>query len=55
MRKKDASTSQEKVAVQSDRKEKENCTATELSKNLNEAVQKSLVKKSADEAKSSPI
>ncbi len=50
----DASKSQEKVAIQADKKEKENSTATELSKNLNEAVQKSLVKSSSDEAQSSP-
>jgi hypothetical protein len=50
----DASKSQAKVAAQSDVKEKENCTATDLSKNLNEAVQKSLVKSSTDEVQSSP-
>lgn len=55
MKKTDASASQEKVAVQSDKKEKECVKATDLSENLNEAVEKSLVKKSADEAKSSPI
>lgn len=50
----DPSKSQAKVAAQSDVKEKEHCKAKELSKNLDEAVEKSLVKKSTDEAKSSP-
>lgn len=50
----DPSKSQQKVAAQSDVKEKESAKATDLSKNLDEAVQKSLVKKSADEVQSSP-
>ena len=49
-----ATKDQAKVAMQSDEKEKEHATAMELSKNLNEAVEKSLVKSSSDEARSSP-
>jgi len=50
----DSSKNQAKVASQADVKEKENCIATDLSKNPNEAVQKSLVKSSSDEVQSSP-
>lgn len=51
---KNALKGKKKVAAQSDVKEKENCTAIDLSKNLNEAVEESLTKSSSDEVQSSP-
>jgi hypothetical protein len=42
------------VQCHSDIKEQESVTATNLSANLNEAVEKTLVKSSSDEAKSCP-
>jgi hypothetical protein len=42
------------VESHSDKKEQESVKATDLSSNLNEAVEKSLVKSSSDEAQSSP-
>lgn len=46
--------SNEAVKAQSDKKEKECTQATKLSPNLNEAVEKSIVKSSSDEAKPEP-
>jgi hypothetical protein len=48
------SASQMIVRRHSDIKEQESVAATHLSANLNEAVEKSLVKSSSDEARSSP-